>query len=543
MKPLPSELWILIAEQLPPGDLLKLIGVSRLFFNLIMNELYGQLSFITGDPHVFLEKVKTLHDDPLMCERVRVLTMWPSAVRDATKAVEHEKLKIESPAERPRSPPRPLPYLHKIGGMFKHSRSLSRPNITPPGAQEPLPSSEDRLDMFLSVVSKLKNVDEFEINWYLDHGSKASAWHVSFFPEIWLAIGRNLRHLSIDIQVFKLNDVVKSCGSMPHVEELQLTLRCDRVRQHPGDTVVPYFINKFAPTLRALSIKTIGHQPLSTNFLLLGHFPRLKELSIIMPLDIVHLSDPSGLRQLLLNHPTLQDLCLRYSRCCAERLDDGFKTWDGHHQIYSGISLPGLRSLELGLHIPIPRGGTDLMLDSIARLGRDLSSLTLVDRSLTLEEIKILLRLFPSYRLRKLSLFARFLTPQLIDTIAQSCPDLNSLSLDVQTVVRCQADVEDSNNHDNIDGFAQALYSYAVDLDNDRWRYRIWTLADISVMKWEFKVGHTYNWTCMKAIAYVVPSVRSFAGQGHMRENNTLLKPGAERRLLDIGSRTKPFDT
>jgi hypothetical protein len=60
MKPLPSELWILIAEQLPPGDLLKLIGVSRLFFNLIMNELYGQLSFITGDPHVFLEKVKTL---------------------------------------------------------------------------------------------------------------------------------------------------------------------------------------------------------------------------------------------------------------------------------------------------------------------------------------------------------------------------------------------------------------------------------------------------------------------------------------------------
>lgn len=62
-------------------------------------------------------------------------------------------------------------------------------------------------------------------------------------------------------------------------------------------------------------------------------------------------------------------------------------------------------------------------------------------------------------------------------------------------------------------------------------------------MKWEFKVGHTYNWTCMKAIAYVVPSVRSFAGQGHMREDNTLPKPGAQRRLLDIGSRTKPFDT
>ncbi|KAF9476147.1 hypothetical protein BDN70DRAFT_863714 [Pholiota conissans] len=538
MKPLPPELWILIAEQLPPDDLLKLIGVNRLFFNLIMNELYGQLSFITADPHVFLE-----NDDLIMCERVRVLTMWPSAVRDAVKAVDHEKNKIEQGPERPQSPlSKPLPYLHKIGGMFKHTRSLSRPNITPPSAREQLPSPEDRLDMFLSVIRKLKNVDEFEINWYLDHGPRASAWHVSFFPEIWSSIGHNLRRLSIDIQVFKLNDVIKSCGSMPNMEELQLTLRCDSARPHPGDTVVPYFLNKFSPTLRALSIKTIGHQPLSTNFLLLDYFPRLTKLSLIMPLDAKHLSDPSGLEQLLRNHPNLQDLCLRYSRCCIEPLEDGFKTLQGRHQIYSGIQLPGLRALELGLHLPVPRG-TDPMLDSIARLGKDLTSLTLVDRSLTLDEVKVLLRLFPSYHLRRLSLFARFLTPQLIDVIAHSCPDLNSLALDVQAVVRSETEVGNSSVHDNIDDFTQALFNYAVDLDNGRWRYRVWTLADISVMKWEFKVGHTYSWPCMKAIAYVVPSIRSFAGQGHMREDNILPMPGTQRRLLDIGSRPKPFDT
>lgn len=60
LKPLPLELWFHIAELLHPQDLYKLIGVNRVFFNMIMNEVYGQLSFITSDPHVFSDKLRAL---------------------------------------------------------------------------------------------------------------------------------------------------------------------------------------------------------------------------------------------------------------------------------------------------------------------------------------------------------------------------------------------------------------------------------------------------------------------------------------------------
>jgi len=57
---LPIELWFYIAEFIPARDLPKLIGVNKAFFNLIMNELYSQLSFISSDPRVFSDKLTAL---------------------------------------------------------------------------------------------------------------------------------------------------------------------------------------------------------------------------------------------------------------------------------------------------------------------------------------------------------------------------------------------------------------------------------------------------------------------------------------------------
>ena len=535
-----------------------------------MNGVYGQLSFITGDPHVLSEKLLTLrcapisfaHDfgaekhcrDERLCERVRVLTIWPSAVRDAIKATSLEKPLIENDMVGT-PPPRPRSYLNKIGGMLGHTRSLSRPP-TPSQSADPVLSPAQRMDMFLSVVTSLRNVDELEVNWYLDHGSRTSAWKVSFFPEIWQGIGYQLRRLTLDVKLFKFNDIVKSCGSLPRVQELHLTLRCDAAHPQPGDTAVPYFINKLSATLETLSIRTIGHQVLAADFQLLTHFPRLRALSLIMPLDAQHFPDPSGLTQLLRNHPTISDLCLRYSRCCSDPEDDGFHTVGGAHRVYGAISLPALRALELGLHLPIPpSAATHSTLHAIARMSQSITSLTLVDRSLALGEVSALLRLFHSRRLRKLSLFARALSPQLVDVIARACPDLSALALDVQAVVTSEtADADDtvrlrstpaapaSTDAARCQGdFSQALFEWAVDLDSDKWRYGAWALADVAVMKWEFKVGHAYDWAAMQALALVVPAIRSFAGMGHTREDRSLRPLGSSRRLVEIGNQMKSF--
>jgi len=60
MTTLPAELWLYIAEFVPPRERRRLVGVNRLFFNIIMNELYSQLSFITADPRVFSDKLRSL---------------------------------------------------------------------------------------------------------------------------------------------------------------------------------------------------------------------------------------------------------------------------------------------------------------------------------------------------------------------------------------------------------------------------------------------------------------------------------------------------
>lgn len=300
--------------------------------------------------------------------------------------------------------------------------------------------------MFFEAIRNLTRVEELQIDWYYDKGVGGDAWTFAFFPDIWKHIGQNLRRLSIDIQIYKMNDAVKYCGSLPNLEELTLVLRCDSARGHPGDTIVPYFINNHASTLRQLSIKTIGHQDLSLNFQLLGLFPQLTHLSIGMPLDARHLPDPSGFNQFLGNHPKLQNFSIRYIRCCTDCAYDGFSTYDGKHKVFRNITLPAMHTLELGLHIPMSVGATDPLYYSIARLGTDLTSLTLKDRSLKIDEVKTILRLFPSYRLKTLSLFAQLLTPQLIDLIAKVCPALNSLSVDVETIVKSEEPVDRRQN-------------------------------------------------------------------------------------------------
>ena len=91
------------------------------------------------------------------------------------------------------------------------------------------------------------------------------------------------------------------------------------------------------------------------------------------------------------------------------------------------------------------------------------------------------------------------------------------------------------------EGFSLALLDYAVDLDNGRWRYRTWTLSDIAVLKWEFKVGHQFDMVCMKAIASVVPTVRSFAGRGNMNDSQDL--PTRKPETCRLLGKTRSIDT
>ena len=387
-----------------------------------------------------------------LADRVRVLTIWPNAIRDALKATEPARrkkgdTKVESKHTRSSSSiiQRSRERFEELLGL-SNKDSDSVPWVIPP-KQIPVPSPDERLRMFLEAVGNLHRVEEYEINWYVDHGGAEFAWTFPFFKDIWQSIGANLRRLTMDVQLFKMGDILGATGPLPRIEELNLTLRAEVTGGQLYDsTVLPYFINKLSWTLQSLSIKTIGHQELSF-FRLLGEFPLLTKLSLVMPLDARHVPDPQGFQQLLRNHPRIRTLCIRYSRCCRnDVLDDGFCRPKGRHMLFSDISLPVLHTLELGLQIPLPstvawdngtRADALSMISSVSGMADNLSALILKDRSLRLDEVRMVLGTFRgAKRLKKLSMYARLLTPQLVDVVAKDCPVLSIWEVDVESIVR-----------------------------------------------------------------------------------------------------------
>ncbi|KAG6864576.1 hypothetical protein C0991_008568, partial [Blastosporella zonata] len=56
---LPEELWLLIAQHLSYKDLVKLLGLNRVFLGLAMDRRYREFRLMTS-PTRFLDKIETL---------------------------------------------------------------------------------------------------------------------------------------------------------------------------------------------------------------------------------------------------------------------------------------------------------------------------------------------------------------------------------------------------------------------------------------------------------------------------------------------------
>ena len=57
---LPAELWLHIGEMLEPEERYKLIGLNRLFFEIVMNERYRNLRLVSPDGFNFVETMERL---------------------------------------------------------------------------------------------------------------------------------------------------------------------------------------------------------------------------------------------------------------------------------------------------------------------------------------------------------------------------------------------------------------------------------------------------------------------------------------------------
>ncbi|TFK35794.1 hypothetical protein BDQ12DRAFT_263937 [Crucibulum laeve] len=496
---LPVELWLYIASFIPKGDLRKLAGLNRIFYELVMNDLYHELNLINPNPRLLIFLLESLRD-PTVAKRVRILKLWPGAVHDA--------LNFPNNILGPRS--HQSPY-YRYRWIPTYTQWRSTPSISPTNLSF-LPPPAKRQSLFLDTIVGLSHVTECHFEWY--HYMEFKPLSRIVCDALWSAIGANLHTLTINVSADKIGDVIAPMLLPPITLHKLKTLRITFVEQFTvyditgiqaiSDYIVP-LINIHAPILQHLQISNpsmvyTSYADLSKIFRSLGPFPRLETLSLLIRFNSLNLSEPSGLQRMLQENTTIRMLELRhtdqYSRE-RESQQDGYMRGN-NHLLYGNMVLPHILELKLGLRM---LGGVyNPGFPSIARMCCAITSLTLFDRSLPLAELNSALRAFSAcLHLQSFSVPVQILTPEVLDLIAQKLPFIRKLEVAANAICGY---INSPTKEQDILNFQEAMrHRKGIHY------YTNWRLEDITIKCCVYEVGFCYMWACMRSVASVVPSI------------------------------------
>ncbi|KAK7031500.1 polygalacturonase 3 [Favolaschia claudopus] len=438
---LPSEIWMQIADYLPPQMVGDLYTVNSQWFDIAMNARYNQVSFAFLN-RAMLRDLDRLRD-PAVARRVRTLHVHPYFVKEIM-----ERTQEPSPITTCR---RPLPaHHHPLRGKFKLARGLFRDRDhrriargTRTSALHEFGSPADLVQTLVDVISRLPNVTHYHIAWSGLHS-------ISDFPVPFLAaaFSPSVLQLTLEISLEKTVDLLSHTAALENLEELDLFLRLDHTQsaetyeQILVDHLAPA-INRLHSSLQKLSLRLCEPLDISPLFDSLRVLPVLDCLSLSIPMARPHLGHPSGLGNFLNRHRhSLRHLALRASELSGDGLmpaEDPLSEWI--NDALSFVTGPvKLRTLEVSLTL-FPVEATAMVL---GRFARTLHSLTLTGRHLPWDRVDELLgavRRSGATRLSTLRLGAITLSPELIDLLAEKLPSLRRLELLVRDVVGCEGDL------------------------------------------------------------------------------------------------------
>ncbi|KAJ7493320.1 hypothetical protein B0H11DRAFT_2005884 [Mycena galericulata] len=382
----PPEIWLQIAEYMPPLVVADLYSVNSQWFDIAMNARYRQISFAFLN-RAMLRDLTRLRD-PAVARRVRTLHVHPYFVKEVLEKA-HEPLQL-------------TPHPHSLRGKFKfaglfrdHQKRLARSHRT--SALLEFSSPADLVRTMIQVITGLPYVTHYHIAW--------SGLH-------------SIQDLPISLE--KTVDLLCHTSALENLEELDLFLRLDHVlppEEYESilvDHLAPA-INRLHPSLQKLSLRLCEPLDISPLFDSLRYMPFLDSLSVSIPMARPHLGHPSGFGKFLNRHRhSLGQLVLRATELSGDGLtptEDPLSEWI--NDALSFVTGPvRLRSLEASLTLfPIEAAAMCL-----GRLGRTLTSLTLTGRHLPYDRVDELLS-----AVRRAG--------ALVDLLAEKLPSLRRLDL------------------------------------------------------------------------------------------------------------------
>ncbi|KAG6827869.1 hypothetical protein H0H92_010169 [Tricholoma furcatifolium] len=499
---LPPELWELIAWHLRYKDLVKLLGLNRVFLKIVLDRRYQEFKLLDSGRR-FVEKLEKISNEEI-ASRIQVLTLSPRDTWDAISYVPPSRRQDVVKKEQPG-------FIKTIVNYLLSSEAEAAPTST---AVVETPSPIPPRQMVIRGAQALVNLRDLRLVWRSKEDGYVPEYRhplCPFLETVLLNFGHNISSLTLTIPSSVARTYTPPAKYLERLEELDIKFDADEYRDRNVNlTALLPLINGTSHTVKSFSLEALGGlSDVSLFFLGLVSFPFLIKLSLTMPLSPILLSDPSGLNRLL-KHPIVDlEIRYKYGSIIVPSISD-LETAQWWNQCTQGVSFNTLRKLQLGATDSMPPALRRHIL-SLPPPSQQLTSLAIIDFFLEHHQVTQVLTAFNGRDLIDVSLFVATLCIELIDDLADACPRMERLCLTYRTL------------RESPNGLACNIATFSNLIKNATRRSQ-WGLRDIDVwvlLRFHSPSYHTKrkrHYEAMHNIVSYVPAITSFAGQGHMDE-------------------------
>ncbi|KAJ7224087.1 hypothetical protein GGX14DRAFT_424167 [Mycena pura] len=412
MTELPSDIWRHIAGFIPVAILLTLYSVNRTFLQVARENRYRAIDFVAYKSSKLL--IKHIKCSPLV-HSVRIKP-W-----------------IVSPKE-PRSS-----FWSPATWKTLNSCISSRSFDEDPDAQVAR-RLQKQVRLVTEAIRGLPNLHTYHIDW--DGAPIRPEYLTALLDSLIPAIGHNLSTLSLKVPLHYMHSLPRLANPLSQLQSIAVTIHtASHVARDISEKMegLVVFLNTLLRNLRSISIQTTPtstYLDLGLLFAPLGRGRRLTSFTLYIPFDGGHLPNPKSLRKFLINHSsTLESLTLGTTRAAAHHAPSASTNnyWI-RDAVVNHPPFPSLSCLSLALR-PL-RINLAPLIKCLTGMRPHLRMLKLTERALEYAElVRVLDALHDAPLLRVLSIRVRWLSPEVIDRLAATLPNLTVLCLSFAEVV------------------------------------------------------------------------------------------------------------
>ncbi|PPQ95142.1 hypothetical protein CVT25_011027 [Psilocybe cyanescens] len=410
-----EDIWHHVLNFVPTEDLERINSCHPVLYEAWMRSRYATLEIVKRDKE--MKRLLAHLCDPNVATHVKKVEIRPWLVQPRTKS------------HRSRTENLIVQFLELLDPYYTKKKAEQR-------LQKRLGKDVTRIN---AAFKQMKNVTEYTIYWDDSLGYHPELYSAFLTPtlETWSS---HLVKLTVKVPPTMLNSLARI--RLPKLEEFVFyfctgSLSFKEINgAHDGFVVFLNNLKDSLTSLAFLSTHTSQDLDLSRIFRKMGFFPSLKKITLSIPFDGGHLSDPMTFVRFLERHrATLKDIDLFSSRC-TPRIKPGdpdFINWI--QRIIGAVHVPFPQLRSVGMSLRPLRAPLDSFIRFVDMHSSMLDSLKLTDRALSHSEVLTVLRSpsvtgFPPLDVTELQIKVDTLSAHLIVDLASLLPHLKILKID-----------------------------------------------------------------------------------------------------------------